>query len=329
MSSLLQPTLLLESCHSGLRERRRSSINTLSALPRLFTTPIVEGSAICDEDSSCSEQPTVLPSVKQAHLPDHTSKVYITTDLRPLSTPQTPDADTPFSTVPSTAVPSRKPSMVTLSDGIPRLESHEPKMERLNWRLASGFFAYFMCGWGDGGILVFFFAYSESIHRFCYPVTGTVLPCKSFKQFFLTHRSHSPLDFMKEYNISFMTSSLVYAGATIGYEHLILREYYSQLPSSFIIGTVLVESIIAQLGRFDPQNPTPTWIPRLISRNKGSSVSVKTGFSRSQAHLLSILVSSVLHGMFFLMMGFKGGFPVLFCAYALAAFARSILTASL
>ena len=27
----------------------------------------------------------------------------------------------------------------------------EVKLERLRWRLASGFFAYFTCGWGDGG----------------------------------------------------------------------------------------------------------------------------------------------------------------------------------
>ncbi|KAF9525201.1 major facilitator superfamily domain-containing protein [Crepidotus variabilis] len=54
-------------------------------------------------------------------------------------------------------------------------------MERIRWRLASGFFAYFMCGWADG-------------------VTGTVLP-----------------HLMADFHIGFALSSSLYAGSTIGF----------------------------------------------------------------------------------------------------------------
>lgn len=49
-------------------------------------------------------------------------------------------------------------------------------------------------------------------------------------------------------------------------------------------------------------------------------------FSAVQARHVGLFVSSILHGMFFVVMGTRGGFPVLFFAYALAAFARAILT---
>jgi len=51
-----------------------------------------------------------------------------------------------------------------------------------------------------------------------------------------------------------------------------------------------------------------------------------TGYSSSQARYLALVAASVLHTFHFIMMGSKGGFPAMFLAYAVAAFARAYLT---
>ena len=90
-----------------------------------------------------------------------------------------------------------------------------------------------------------------------------------------------------------------------------------------------MESIINQLGRFSPKSGHWSWIPeisffpRVLSAKQRQKV---IGYSPSQARLLAVLLSSCLHAIFFIMMGSKGGFWLSFCAYMLAAFARSILT---
>lgn len=101
--------------------------------------------------------------------------------------------------------------------------------------------------------------------------------------------------------------------------------------SRFMVGTCLVESIVNQLGCFDLTSNHSSWIPRLSFsclsiRKPGNN---KIGYSPSQARHVALLVSSILHGMFFVMMGSRGGFWVVFGAYAVAAFARSILTGKL
>ncbi|KAF9480471.1 MFS general substrate transporter [Pholiota conissans] len=262
MSSLLLP-VVLESCNGGLRERRRSSIHSVVAVPRLFAASPLEGSAVSDEKDHYDSKRT------SAHL----SQVFVPPTLSALSHIQLPnnekinyrslpaifvdDISTPSSSLPSTTLPSRKSSTATLSS--PQLPVPQ-NPERLKWRLASAFWAYFLCGWGDG-------------------VTGTVLP-----------------------------------RSTLG----------------FMLGTILVESIMNGLGRFDPTKNAWSWVPQIhhfrhIPTRENPTRNV--AFSPSQARMLSLLVSSVLHAMFFVVMGIaKGGFWVLFFAYALAAFARAILT---
>ena len=90
-----------------------------------------------------------------------------------------------------------------------------------------------------------------------------------------------------------------------------------------------MESIINQLGRFSPTSGNWSWIPKisflplfLFAKQPQKVI----GYSPSQARLLALLLSSCLHGIFFIMMGSKGEFWHSFCAYMLAAFARSILT---
>ena len=90
-----------------------------------------------------------------------------------------------------------------------------------------------------------------------------------------------------------------------------------------------MESIINQLGRFSPTSGHWSWFPKIsffpqfLFSKQPQKV---TGYSPSQARLLAVLLSSCLHGMFFIMMGSKGGFWLTFCAYMLAAFARAFLT---
>ncbi|KDR84783.1 hypothetical protein GALMADRAFT_131573 [Galerina marginata CBS 339.88] len=291
MSSLLRP-VVLEPCHGGLRERRRSTVNPLCTLPPVFTTgptAAQEGSAILDDNevevsgtvpstvnsSSTFIKPN-LAALANVQLPDRASNIVLARHCNSSPTAYADDACSPLSSLPTTPA-SRKPSIITLTDGV---DPDYVKQERLKWRLASGFFAYFMCGWGDG-------------------VTGTILPY-----------------FMADYHVSFMMSSLLFAGSTIG----------------FMIGTFLVESIIHQLGRFDPAKSHWSWLPKtnLFSRFSTRSREEKdVGYSSSQARLLALLSSSILHGMFFVMMGSRGGYWVSFGAYSVAAFARSILTASL
>ncbi|KAJ3507663.1 hypothetical protein NLJ89_g6181 [Agrocybe chaxingu] len=180
---------------------------------------------------------------------------------------------TPSSSAPPTAVPSRKASVATL---IGETTPDHSKMERLKWRLASGFFAYFLCGWGDA-------------------VTGTVLP-----------------HFMAEFQVSYTLSSLLYAGSTTGY----------------LFGTFLVELIINYLSQFNLTKTCWSWFPASILFSR-KHTQKKLGFSPSQGRLLTLLFSSTVHAMFFVMMGSRSGYWVLFFGYVVAAFARSILTASL
>lgn len=147
MSTLLLP-VIVESCQNGLRERRRSSVNPLSALipasnAEYFSSR--EGSAVVDDHehpgtaSSIHSGPIVIsPTETILQLPEVPSKLVSAQHYHAV------DADQPSS--PSTTIlESGRLSTSTLPSNV------NPKLERLRWRLASGFFAYFLCGWGDGG----------------------------------------------------------------------------------------------------------------------------------------------------------------------------------
>lgn len=162
MTSLLLP-LVLESCSSGLRERRRSSVNPISEIPKLFPTSQCaphDSSAVVDDD----DHPGALSSADSGHLvyvaptlstlthvqlPDHASKVNIARHYHSLPDINASQASSPSSSSPPTPFDGDKTSLMLLSNGEP--DHAHLKMVRLRWRLASGFFAFFMCGWGDGG----------------------------------------------------------------------------------------------------------------------------------------------------------------------------------
>lgn len=163
MASLLRP-IALESCQGSLRSRRRSSASVIQAAAQLVSCQasstrrhgLDEQVFIDDEDEKLERlpvdknpnPPAVVLFPPRAHVADR---------LFNAISPRHSDASLPIvstdtTTSPVTSSPpsiTRKGSMV--SDDLP----DQTEIERLKWRLASGYFAYFMCGWGDGGKLRF------------------------------------------------------------------------------------------------------------------------------------------------------------------------------
>ncbi|KAJ2928860.1 hypothetical protein H1R20_g8167, partial [Candolleomyces eurysporus] len=207
-----------------------------------------------------------LSPLTSARMPDHSSKVIV-----PRRIEEYHRQDTMDTLVPSTPSPTSK--QASLLDYDPQPTEISPVGERFAWRIASGYFAYFLCGYGDG-------------------VTATILPY---------------------FNITFMTGSLFYAASTIG----------------FLTGTLLLERILQALGKIDRSSTRSSWFPLMSPFFSRPSHTRYTSFSSLQARHLGVIISSFLHGMFFMIMGTRGGFPAIFMAYAVAAFARSILTGSL
>ena len=155
MFSLLRP-VVLESFQSGLR--RQSFINSLTVVPQYLresSSCAPEDGAVFDSDetdrheivtipveSSTNFVVPILSPVNDAYMSDYESKITIP---RHNNTLLMIAASYSSSSTPTSPHPAdRKPSFIGDS---------KPVLERLRWRLASGFFAYFICGWGDGGKL--------------------------------------------------------------------------------------------------------------------------------------------------------------------------------
>ncbi|KAG6845659.1 hypothetical protein H0H87_005866 [Tephrocybe sp. NHM501043] len=103
-------------------------------------------------------QPVVLPvsSLSNAHLSDYTTS----TAIHRRDTFMTTSLKSPAETIVESHSPIHKGSP---GSSVTEFIGDEPEpLEWLKFRLASGFFAYFLCGWGDG-------------------VTGTVLPCEWYR----------------------------------------------------------------------------------------------------------------------------------------------------
>jgi len=161
MSSLLRP-IVLESCQTGFRGRRRSTINPLTIVPQyLADSPSAasEDSAVFDEADQHEIMTTkvesltefvvpILSPLSHAHMSDYLSEVAIPRHQNALHMIATCGASSSASTSPHTTLASRKPSFKTI---VGKSKPEQVKSERLHWRLASGYFAYFVCGWGDGG----------------------------------------------------------------------------------------------------------------------------------------------------------------------------------
>lgn len=100
----------------------------------------------CNDGEVQESLPTAIDSMATVLVPDLAYWPY-THSKKDVS-----GAPSPSSSIPPTIVEDSKTSIMTHSSGeVSANDTSQP--DRLKWRLASGFFAYFMCGWGDGGKL--------------------------------------------------------------------------------------------------------------------------------------------------------------------------------
>lgn len=96
--------------------------------------------------------------------------------------------------------------------------------------------------------------------------------------------------------------------------------YYAR----FFLGTFLVESIITVLARFQLRR-----LKIIFKKNNRNEDDLDSDThwhsSSSQGKHLVLLIASIAYAMYFVMMGSRSGFPVMFLAYVLSAFARALL----
>ena len=139
MASLLRP-VTLEDLH------RRSSSNSIHSIPRLFpNTPSRDDQSegLLRSPSPTDSLPPLSPLVN-AQLPDYASRMIIPRHDDKVSVINTDVYHMPLPYNTSLATSPQKSSL-SVSD------EDNCIMERIRWRLASSFFAYFLLGWGDGG----------------------------------------------------------------------------------------------------------------------------------------------------------------------------------
>ena len=124
-------------------------------------------------------------------------------------------------------------------------------------------------------------------------------------------------------------SSSLFAGSTVGCvldaPYLVTKRSSNSIiyHVRFFLGTFLVESIITLLTRFQ--------LPRLtnVLKTDKPNEDLDTHSSSSQGRHLVLVIASIAHAMYFVMMGSRSGFPVMFLAYVFSAFARALLTGQL
>ncbi|OSD05985.1 MFS general substrate transporter [Trametes coccinea BRFM310] len=136
-------------------------------------------------------------------------------------------------------------------------------------------------------------------------VTGTLLP-----------------HFKSDLHLSFLLSSLFWVASASGYA----------------LGTISVEYVTRFLGRTHLRtNQIPTAVPfsilptALNRRSRRSTIDEPyiVAYSQSRSRFYTLLSASILHAVFFIIMGSKSGYPSMMVAYVISAFARSFISATL
>jgi hypothetical protein len=150
MPSLLRPAF--DGCSTSSMRRRSNLLvkpsDLLSSRPEHPTDECAVADDLLDSIPASPRTPPPLPDLStltRVHVPDYAPKVLV---------PRHADrayqrCDTIDTLVASTPSPgSEKKSFIDS----PTATAEEPAvLERFAWRIASGYFAYFLCGWGDGG----------------------------------------------------------------------------------------------------------------------------------------------------------------------------------
>ncbi|EIW64901.1 MFS general substrate transporter [Trametes versicolor FP-101664 SS1] len=130
-------------------------------------------------------------------------------------------------------------------------------------------------------------------------VTGTLLP-----------------HFKSDLHLSFLLSSLFWVASASGYA----------------LGTAIVEHITRILGRTRFLNGSVSSAIGFPLPSRGPSEKIQSstiGFSRSRSRFHTLVLASVLHAVFFAIMGSERGFASMMIAYVISAFARSFVAATL
>lgn len=126
-----------------------------------------------------------------------------------------------------------------------------------------------------------------------------------------------------------MTSSLCFVASTIGYVIHLCNSFISVLkPSSYACGTLLVERLLSVAGRIHLR-PGTVMLPmtlHLFRQPRSSDTAYIVGHSTSLARYIVIFGATLLHPIFFIVMGFRKNFPSMLVAYVLSAFARALLS---
>lgn len=135
-------------------------------------------------------------------------------------------------------------------------------------------------------------------------------------------------DLSAEFNMTSTLSSSLFAGTTCGCvtpKIIIVLVLGTNMLVSFFAGTFLVEFLMNALGSLKVHRNKnshfafPTFRRRLILEEE-------VGHSKTQARHLVLVIASIVHAMYFVMMGSRSGFPVMFLAYVFSAFSRALLT---
>jgi hypothetical protein len=124
------------------------NIGTMSSNPPLviLTTPRVDDRSRIVEDNALADISTATtPTVTPTSSPQFICVVPILTPTDAYLPALSTNCDHSFSQH-ADAKLATSPTQIS-----PAVDAIVPPHERLMWRLASAFFAYFLCGWGDGG----------------------------------------------------------------------------------------------------------------------------------------------------------------------------------
>lgn len=125
-----------------------------------------------------------------------------------------------------------------------------------------------------------------------------------------------------------MTSSLCFVASTAGsvsrLTHKVEVDTHRSFRSvRFAIGTILVERILGYVGWVYVQpNSRNVILSSLLRRRTEGSV---RGYSASYARFVVTWACTLLHPVFFVIMGCRRNFASMLIAYAISAFSRSLL----
>jgi hypothetical protein len=100
------------------------------------------------------------------------------------------------------------------------------------------------------------------------------------------------------------------------------------IQTSVFASTFLVESIMGYLGTFRVHRNERSFFSFMPAFRRKSIFDDDLGYSVVQARFLTLVICSILHSTYFIMMGSRSGFPIMFLAYVMSAFSRTLLAGS-